>query len=139
MSAFFDTNILLYAHESGAKADRARALLACGGKLSIQVLNEFAAVSVRKFRRTWAEIEEAVEDALELVDAPIALTLKTHAAARSLAATHRLAFYDALIVAAALEGECETLYSEDLQAGRAFGQMKIINPFANASRPRRKK
>ena len=137
MSCFFDTNILLYAQESGSKADRARALLRGGGKLSVQVLNEFAAVSVRKFGRRWADIDEALEDALDLAEAPMPVTLKTHAAARVLAAAHRLAFYDALIVAAALEGECETLYSEDMQAGRRFDQLTIVNPFAD--RPRQKK
>ena len=46
MSAFFDTNILVYAQRNGAKADKARALLAGGGVLSVQVLN--AAVARRK-------------------------------------------------------------------------------------------
>jgi len=46
--AFFDTNILVYAQENGEKSDRARALLAAGGVLSVQVLNEFVAVARRK-------------------------------------------------------------------------------------------
>ena len=45
MSAFFDTNILVYAQQMDVKGDRARALFAGGGKLSVQVLNEFTAVS----------------------------------------------------------------------------------------------
>ena len=45
VSAFFDTNILVCAQQNGAKADKARALLAAGGILSVQVLNEFAAVA----------------------------------------------------------------------------------------------
>ena len=40
-----------------------------------------------------------------------------------------LAFYDALILAAALEAGCETLYSEDFQPGRRFGDLTVINPF----------
>ena len=48
MSAFFDTNVLVYAEQAGAKAHRARALLTDGGKISVQVLNEFVAVSRRK-------------------------------------------------------------------------------------------
>jgi predicted nucleic acid-binding protein len=35
-----------------------------------------------------------------------------------------------LIVAAALEGGCSLLYSEDLQSGRNFGDLRIENPFA---------
>jgi len=50
-------------------------------------------------------------------------------AARRLARDHGLAFYDALIVAAALEAGCGTLYSEDMQHGRAVGGLTIVDPF----------
>jgi len=44
---------------------------------------------------------------------------------------YKLSFYDALIVAAALETQCQFLYSEDLQAGQEIeGKLKIINPFS---------
>ena len=43
---------------------------------------------------------------------------------------HRLSWYDALIVAAAMEGGCSILYSEDLQHGQQFGDLKVENPFA---------
>jgi predicted nucleic acid-binding protein len=71
VSAFFDTNVLVYAQQTGDKADRARALFAGGGKLSVQVLNEFAAVSRRKQQREWREIAEAISDVLALVDPPL--------------------------------------------------------------------
>ena len=48
MSAFFDTNLLVYAQQTGRKAVRARTLFAGSGKLSVQVLNEFTAVARRK-------------------------------------------------------------------------------------------
>jgi predicted nucleic acid-binding protein len=111
------------------KADRARALFATGGKLSVQVLNEFAAVSRRKQKRDWREIAEAISDVLALVDPPLALTLELHAAARALAEDHQLSFYDALIVAAAIEAGCDTLFTEDMQHGRSFGGLSIVNPF----------
>jgi predicted nucleic acid-binding protein len=129
VSAFFDTNILVYAQQVDGKADRARALFAAGGKLSVQVLNEFTAVSRRKQKRDWREIAEAISDVLVLVDPPLALTLDLHAAARALAEDHRLSFYDALIVAAALEAGCDILYSEDMQHGRTIGGLSIVNPF----------
>ncbi len=47
--------------------------------------------------------------------------------------TASLSFWDALIVQAALEGSCKTLYSEDLQAGRRFGELEIENPFASVA------
>jgi len=129
VSAFFDANILVYAQQTGRTADRARALFAGGGKLSVQVLNEFTAVSRRKQRRDWHEIAEAISDALALVDPPLALTLDLHAAARVLAEDHRLSFYDALVVATAIEAGCNILYTEDMQHGRKFGSLAIVNPF----------
>jgi predicted nucleic acid-binding protein len=129
VSAFFDTNILVYAQQEGGKADRARALFAEGGKLSVQVLNEFTAVSRRKQRKEWREIAEAIADALALVDLPLALTIDIHAAARVLAEDHPLSFYDALNVASAIEAGCDTLYSEDMQHGRTIGGLTIVNPF----------
>ena len=133
MSAFFDTNILVYAQQAGGKADRARALFAGGGKLSVQVLNEFTAVSRRKQQRDWREIAEAVSDVLTMVDPPLALTLDLHAAARALAEDHRLSFYDALIIASAIEAGCDILYSEDMQHGRAIGGLAIVNPFLESA------
>jgi len=136
VSAFFDTNILVYAQQNGAKADKARALLAAGGVLSVQVLNEFAAVASRKLGKEWDEIGEAIEDALALVEPPLPLTMALHEAARAIAGDHGLAFYDALIVAAALDAGCDTLLSEDLQDGRVFGDLKIVNPFAGSGSAR---
>jgi predicted nucleic acid-binding protein len=129
VSAFFDTNIIVYAQQTGGKADRARALLAAGGKLSVQVLNEFTAVSRRKQEKEWREIGEAISDLLALVQPPLALTLDLHAAARVLAEEHQLSFYDALIVVSAIEAGCNVLYSEDMQHGRTIGGLTIANPF----------
>jgi predicted nucleic acid-binding protein len=129
MSAFFDTNILVYAQQTGEKAEQARALFAEGGKLSVQVLNEFVAVARRKQNKTWRQIAEAIADALVLVDAPLALSLDLHLAARALAENHRMSFYDALIVASAIEAGCDILYSEDMQHGRVMGGLTIQNPF----------
>ena len=132
MTAFFDTNLLVYAQSSGEKAEIARELLAAGGQLSVQVLNEFASVLSRKQGRSWGEIDEAIEDVLAAVNEPIPLTLEIHREARGIAASSRFAFYDALIIAAALSARCSVLYSEDLQRGRRFGDLTIINPFAIA-------
>lgn len=130
MNAFFDTNILVYAQQIGAKGEKARALFARGGKISVQVLNEFAAVSRRKHNKDWSEIADAITDALALVDSPLPLSLDLHKAARRIAEVHGLSFYDALIVAAAIESGCDTLYSEDMQHGRKFGGLAIVDPFA---------
>jgi predicted nucleic acid-binding protein len=133
VSVFFDTNILVYAQQAGAKADRARLLLAGGGKLSVQVLNEFTAVSRRKQGKEWREIGDAIADLLVLVDPPLSLTFDLHAAARALAEEHRLSFYDALIVVSAVEAGCTVLYSEDMQHGRTIGGVAIANPFLDGT------
>ena len=124
MSAFFDTNILVYAQQMDGKGDRARALFAGGGKLSVQV---------RKQRRDWREIDEAAADVLTIVDPPLPLTLDLHHSARSLAQDHQLSFYDALIVATAIEAGCDTLFSEDMQHGRSIGGLSIVNPFLDGA------
>ena len=129
MPVFFDTNILVYAQQSGPKGEAARALLAQGGIISVQVLNEFAAVTTRKFGRTWPDVAAAIGDILALVEPPVPLTLALHHAARDLAASDQVSFYDALIVCAAQQSGCDRLYSEDLQAGRQFGALRIVNPF----------
>jgi predicted nucleic acid-binding protein len=133
VSAFFDTNILVYAQQAGVKADRARALIMDGGKLSVQVLNEFAVVSRRKQGKDWREIGEAISDVLALLDPPLALTLDLHQAARALAEHQLLSFYDALIVASAIDGGCDVLYSEDMQHGRSIGGLAIVNPFLESA------
>jgi len=129
VSAFFDTNILVYAQQTGESPYRARALLALGGKLSVQVLNESTAVCRRKLGKDWREISAAIDDGLILVDPPIPITQVTHGVARTLAEDHGFSFYDALIVAASIESGCDTLYSEDMRHGHAVGGVTIINPF----------
>lgn len=131
MSSFFDTNIVVYAQERGEKGNIARALLAEGGYLSVQVLNEFASVSSRKQGRTWPEIEDAVSDILALVKPPLSITIDLNRQARRLASEIGFSFYDALIVAAAIKAGCQTLYSEDMQHGRTVGSVTITNPFRN--------
>ena len=133
MIGFFDTNVLVYAFSNGPKREPAREALAGGGMISAQVLNEFTSISRRKQKREWAEIEAALAVIRARFPDVVPLTAEMHAAALALARDHGFSFYDALIVAAALEAGCDTLYSEDLQDGRAIGGLTIRNPFhANA-------
>lgn len=129
-SAFFDTNVILYlASEDSAKADQADEVLARGGVVSVQVLNEFVNVSTRKYRRPWPAVEEtlSVVRALCRVEP---LTLAVHEAAVVLARDHRFALYDALIVASARIAGCDTLFTEDMQHGRVIdGALTILDPF----------
>jgi predicted nucleic acid-binding protein len=131
---FLDTNVLLYAAlQPDPRSEAARALLAQGGMVSVQVLNEFAAVARRKLRRPWPEITQALEAIRTLCPAPWPLSLATHDAALGLAARTGYQFYDALILAAALEAGCTTLFTEDLQDGQLIeGRLTLRNPFRPA-------
>jgi predicted nucleic acid-binding protein len=128
---FFDTNVLLYASlQPDPRSDAARALLARRGWISVQVLNEFANVASRKLLRGWAEIGRALGAIRLLCAPPLPLTLATHETALAIAEETGYRLYDALIIAAALEGGCTTLYSEDLHDGQVIeGRLTIRNPF----------
>jgi predicted nucleic acid-binding protein len=128
---FLDTNIIVYAFTSNdPRSERAEALLAAGGVISVQVLNEFVNVARRKQRRGWDEIEDALAVVRTLLDPPQPLTIEIHEAAMVVARDHRVGFYDGLIIAAALRAGCVILYSEDLHSGQKVGDLTIRNPFA---------
>ena len=131
MRPFLDTNLLVYAQTSDLKAAAARQAILAGGVISVQVLNEFAAVLRRKFKRDWDEIAQAVADVRITLDPVRPVTVETHAAAVDLARRHGFSFYDSLIVASALEARCDTLLTEDLQAGRSIQGLTIVNPLAS--------
>lgn len=127
---FFDTNVLLYLlSEDQAKAQRAEAELAAGGVISVQVLNEFAAVARRKAGLSYAEIRE-VAATVRAVCQVDNLTLNVHDIALHLAEQAGLAVYDAMIVASALSAGCRELVTEDLQHGQCFSERLVVrNPF----------
>ncbi len=132
--AFFDTNVLLYLLSAdAAKADRAEELLAGGGTISVQVLNEFAAVASRKLRMPWPDINEVLTQVRAVCEVQ-ALTVQTHEQALKLAERYGLSLYDALIVSAALLAGCKTLWSEDMQDGQVINRkLTIRNLFARAA------
>lgn len=129
MTSFLDTNVLVYAQGNDAKSERAREFILEDSVISVQVLNEFASVMSRKFRLSWDDVVEALHDVKNAVDKILPISLETHSDAVQIAREHRLNFYDALIIAAALESGCTELLSEDLQAGRRINGLSIVNPF----------
>jgi predicted nucleic acid-binding protein len=134
VTAFFDTNIFVYAFTVGPKREAAERILAAGGVVSVQVLNELANVLRRKQGFSWAEIEDALDAVRIRFPSALSLTIDTHAAAIGLARDHGLHVYDALILAAALEAGCDTLFTEDMQHGRVFGGLTIRDPFREDAR-----
>lgn len=129
--AFFDTNILIYAFaQNDPRSDAAEALLAAGGTISVQILNEFVAVALRKLAMPWEEVLESLAAIRTLCLPPVSLTVETHEAALKVARRYGYRIHDSLVVAAALQAGCNTLYSEDLQDGEVIGALTIRNPFA---------
>jgi len=128
---FFDTNVLIYAvAKNDLRTAKAEALLASGGMVSIQSLNEFVSVARRKLGMPWKEVREFLDLICILCPDPVPVSLDTHKVAVAIAEKYGYSIYDALIASAALESGCKTLYSEDLQDGQIINrQLTIRNPF----------
>lgn len=134
MKPFLDTNILVYACLSDdPRRLTAERLLIVGGTVSVQVLNELANVARGKLKWPWADIDAVLGLVRGRVGRVRDVSVATHDAALTLARDHGLSFYDALIVAAAIEARCDTLFTEDMQHGRAFGGLTLCNPFLESA------
>lgn len=130
-SPFLDTNVLIYSvAKNDARAEIAEALLATGGVVSVQVLNEFAATARRKLGMSWDDITAVLDAIRVLCPSPRAVSIDTHHAAVKIARTRGFHMHDALVVASALAADCATLYTEDLQDGQVIEErLTIRNPF----------
>ena len=128
--SFLDSNIVLYlASEDLLKADRAQELVAEGGTISVQVLNEIANISRRKMGLSWAETRNFLLMIRGLLKVE-PITIEIHDVGISLAERYQLSVYDSMIVSAALSAACDTLLSEDLQDGLLInGRLRVLNPF----------
>jgi predicted nucleic acid-binding protein len=132
--AFFDTNVLIYAvAQDDPRSARAEELLASGGVLSVQILNEFVSVARRKILMSWSDVAEALDAFQILCPSPLPISIEMHQAALKIAEKYGYNIYDALVIAAALEAGCATLYSEDFRDGQTMeGHLTIRNPFARS-------
>lgn len=139
---FIDTDVLLYAYDTSERTKQpiAVALLARlwsdgTGVLSTQVLQEFYSVATTRRRPPMAPA--AARHIIDLYRAwPVtviepALIL----AASRLQERHGLAFWDALIVQAAVMAGVDTLLTEDLSAGQSIEGVRVVNPFATGMPP----
>ncbi|MDI9349472.1 MAG: PIN domain-containing protein [Candidatus Symbiobacter sp.] len=101
-----------------------------GGVFSVQVYNEFSSVAHRKYGLSYKDIANILKTITEISGTPIPIDFALHQRGIAIAERYKFSFYDSLIVAAALQAECATLYSEDMQHGQVIAdQMRIINPF----------
>jgi predicted nucleic acid-binding protein len=128
--SFFDTSVLLYLLSNDtAKADRIETLLSAGGVISVQVLNEFAVVALRKLKMPLNEVREIL-DTIRALCAVEPITVETHDRGLAVLERYRFSLYDSMLVAAALISGARTLYAEDLQHRQVIDhQLHVINPF----------
>jgi predicted nucleic acid-binding protein len=134
---FLDTNIFVYSFDRNAiaKAQKAnelirKALTTQKGIISFQVVQEFFNVALRRFSEPMQAGDAA--QYLGTVFRPLLsvhATLALYTEALHLQAQSKLSWYDSLIVTAAVQAQCDVLFSEDLQHGRRFGNLEVSNPF----------
>jgi predicted nucleic acid-binding protein len=135
---FLDTNIFIYSFDanSSKKASQATKLIrkgieTRGGIVSYQVVQEFFNVALRRFLKPMSSVD--AEQYLSTTFRPLLAvhsSLALYGEALRIGARFRLAWYDSLIVASAIEGQCDVLYSEDFQDGQKIESVTISNPFA---------
>ncbi|MEO8124165.1 MAG: PIN domain-containing protein [Burkholderiales bacterium] len=139
---FFDTNIIVYAHDTtdALRGERARQLLFEAMRqrklvISTQVMQEFYSVVVRK---NWMQPDDAFT-ALRLLAEHTVVPASADSVLRAIGLQQRyvVSVWDALIVQAALDAGCPVLFSEDLQHGQVFqalggaaAEVTVVNPFA---------
>lgn len=134
---FLDTNIFVYTFDQASHSKAAKALklvreaVQTGlGVVSYQVVQEFFNVALRQFAH-----KMSLEDAQQFLAITFRPLLAVHSSpalyseALHIQAKHRFSWFDSLIVAAAIEAQCEILYSEGLQHGLKISGVQIINPF----------
>lgn len=127
---FFDTSVLLYLLSGDSdKADRVEQLLAERGTISVQVLNEFANVALRKLRMPLNDIKEILSTIRAVCNVE-PITLVTHDRGLAISERYGFSLYDSMLVASALIVGAKVLHSEDLQHGQVIdAQLRVINPF----------
>ena len=139
MSIFFDTNILVYAVDAGDPERRdiaidrfSRAVKEDAIVLSTQVLQEFYNITTRMLKPPLSAREAASQVAQLCVFDVVHSTPEGVLNAIELAQKHRLQWWDALILEAALRANADVLVSEDGQHGQRFGKLVVENPFLSA-------
>lgn len=127
---FIDTNIVIYALGPGStKVHLAAPLFVGSPTISTQVLSETANVASKRLALSVSDIRKLITS-LEAMCRVETISLLTIHTALDIRERYGFSWYDSLIVAAALEADCDTIYSEDMQNGQEIeGRLRIVNPF----------
>ena len=130
MRQFFDSNVVLYLlSDNQTKANCSEEIVEQGGVISVQMLNECVNMMLKNLTVARPEIDEFLAVIKSISDI-VPLSVEVHEGALELLDRYQLSWYDALIVSAAIESDCETLWSEDMHNGVVVNKtMTIRNPF----------
>ena len=132
----FDTNILVYAHDSADPVRQARAITALDhvhatgqGRLSTQVLAEFFC-TVTGSRRPLLAPADAARQADRLLRSWHVLEVTHLIVAEALRGvlTHRLAYWDSQLWASARLNQVPVVFSEDFSTGAVLEGVRFVNP-----------
>jgi predicted nucleic acid-binding protein len=136
MICFFDTHVLVYAVDTSDLARQecaiARFEQACANDtvvISTQVLQEFFNATTRKMRPPLSPREAMAQMERLCAFTVLDTTAKSVLMATALMQQHRLQWWDALILEAALRANADVLVSRDGQHGQRFGKLTVENPF----------
>ena len=126
-----DTNIAIYAFsDAGRKAALAWEALARSSFVSVQLLNEFTNVLLRKRGLPWSRVTSLLGSLSESVDLVLPLTAANHREGVRIAQRYKLGIHDALMLAVALGGGARTIYSEDMHHDLVIDDtLRIVDPF----------
>ena len=130
---FIDTNVLIYIYSIDEPDKRNIAISLFNENndtvLSIQVINELVNVLSKKFLLSGNDINIKISEIIHNCEiADISLELINNALIFK--DRYKYSYFDCLIIASALENDCDILYSEDMQHNQIIeNKLKIINPF----------
>ncbi|GLU56749.1 PIN domain-containing protein [Dyadobacter frigoris] len=119
-NVFLDSNILVYSYSSSeiSKQKIARKVIEENNSfISTQVLQELCNIVTLKFKFTYTQAVISLQECSQNNNLHVN-DEKTIFLACNLAERYAFSFYDSLIIAAALENNCTTLYSEDMQTDK---------------------
>ncbi len=128
---FLDTNVLIYSVGNIISKKKISVnLIGKNASISTQIITESANVMYRKLKYGFPEIRSITDRFVKEMNLHI-ITHSTVKSAFNIAEKYGFSYYDSQVIASALESDCATLYSEDLQHNqRIESRLRIINPFS---------
>jgi predicted nucleic acid-binding protein len=133
VKAFLDTNILIYAYSAKEPKKRdvaCRLLNQYDCITSTQIFNEASNVWLKKFNWNIDRIKEHLDNIELICEEVLAIERSTINMALDLRQDYNFSYYDSLMLASALEGDCVVIFTEDMNDGQYINKsLQIVNSF----------